>query len=156
MPILDSLVEMFKGASPSSTTTPRSAAADDDDDATPTDGPAPTDAPPTDGPAPTDAATQNNDKSNDYLAAKTTHKKDTSSSSDNDTMDSPLRYGDGKRQYCLVEMRRESETGKHLDTFVTLAMADKATNIPRKDIRQGACSVIMKRISCIVSTLVCP
>lgn len=87
-------------------------------------------------------ATQSNDESDDTLV-ETTHEE--TSGDAMDVMDSPLRYGDGKRQYCLVEMRRESETGNHLDTFVTLAMADKATNIPRQDIGKGAYSIVMKR-----------
>jgi hypothetical protein len=50
--------------------------------------------------------------------------------------DSPIKYGRGPRQYCLVESR-QSETGKHLETYVTCALADKGTNIPKDLIQQG-------------------
>lgn len=59
-------------------------------------------------------------------------------------LDSPLEYGDNQRQYCLVEMRREQETGKHLETFATLALAEKKTNISKQTIYQGAYKVMGK------------
>lgn len=56
--------------------------------------------------------------------------------------DSPLKYGKGPRQYCLVEMRRSEGGKRHLNTFVTCALAEKSTNISRELIQNGKTMII--------------
>jgi hypothetical protein len=48
----------------------------------------------------------------------------------------PLMEAQGRRQYCMVEMR-STTTGMHLDTFPTLSAAEKATKISQTLIEQG-------------------
>ena len=48
----------------------------------------------------------------------------------------PQKDAYGRRQYCLVEMRNVT-TGLHMDTFPTLAAAEKATKISETVIEQG-------------------
>jgi len=114
MPILDSLVEMFEG---------RSHSEHQEGTALTIKG----------------AAT-----SSSAVAATTTSPPlDTQTTPINVMDDTPLKYGRGHRQYLLIEMRRDSEMGKHMQTFATLAIADKATNISKDAIQQGMTYTVM-------------
>ena len=66
---------------------------------------------------------------------------------------SPVKYGSGPQQYCLVESR-QSETGKHLETYITCALADKGTTIPKELIQQGTREFISSENVCF-STNMC-